>query len=127
MTNGNMKNAFSQIVAEETNLALTIMESIGSHAIESLFDQPRSGEETNFASYYQKMHDEVEAYAYNNWLVPHLSVILATKPLTLIEIGCGNGRATLEAANHVEYITAIDWAKSSGNVRLANECRIQAR
>lgn len=98
----------TELIDRETNVARSVMGS----GVAALFQRPRSGEETNQASYYQKVHEEIEAYATNNWLIPHLPCIVAVKPSTVIEIGCGNGHATRELAKHAQHVVAVDWARS---------------
>ena len=62
--------------------------------------------------YYQALHEGDEAYQENNWLVPSLDTILAAKPNSVLEIGCGNGRFLAAAAGRVPRVIGVDWAES---------------
>lgn len=64
------------------------------------------------AAYYQKFHNEAPGYRTNNWLTDHLNEILAVKPKSILELGCGNGHFLRAAAPHAERIIGLDWAKS---------------
>lgn len=77
-----------------------------------LFDQPRPAVGVMTSDYYQAQHDRLEAYRTNNWLVPYVPAITATRPRSVLEIGCGNGKATRLLAAHVAQVHALDWARS---------------
>ncbi|QRM56643.1 class I SAM-dependent methyltransferase [Sinorhizobium sp. BG8] len=74
--------------------------------------RPRSSFSTIDADYYQRLHDEDAGYRGNNWLVAETPSILAAKPDTIVEIGCGNGAFSKSVASKVRKVFAVDWAKS---------------
>jgi SAM-dependent methyltransferase len=78
----------------------------------SRFAEPRDPKKVFVPEYYQHLHDTSKAYRTNNWLLPHVPTLLAAHPRSVLEIGCGNGRATRELALGVEQVYALDWAKS---------------
>jgi SAM-dependent methyltransferase len=64
------------------------------------------------ADYYQTLHEKNQAYQMNNWLIDQkrLRDLIAGK--TVMELGCGNGRFTAEAAKTAAHVYGVDWAKS---------------
>ncbi|MBT9371938.1 class I SAM-dependent methyltransferase [Rhizobium sp. CSW-27] len=104
--------------------ATLLMELRKVPGLESLIDQHilRTGYATGLdrsaavrnisATDYQRLHEEDVAYKTNNWLVEHLPFILAMKPTSLVDVGCGNGRFLNVVAHHVEKVTGLDWARS---------------
>jgi len=61
---------------------------------------------------YQTLHQENLDFQNNNWLLDELSFLAKLPINSLTEIGCGNGRFALKAAEYVESVIAIDWAIS---------------
>ncbi|MEZ5831288.1 MAG: class I SAM-dependent methyltransferase [Dongiaceae bacterium] len=72
----------------------------------------RVTESTLSPDYYQRLHEENQSYQQNNWLVPETEAVLACRPRTVVEIGCGNGRFLREIASCVEHVIGLDWAVS---------------
>lgn len=98
-----------------------------SHVADNIVITPRSRSSKMGATYYQRLHDENEAYKTNNWLVAEKTSILKAKPRSILEIGCGNGLFSLSIADDVEKIYAVDWAISPGfSARPANVELIEA-
>lgn len=64
------------------------------------------------AAYYQQRHQTGESYQTSNKLLPDVEALLATKPRSVLEIGCGNGRFLAAIKPHVENVTGVDWARS---------------
>jgi 2-polyprenyl-3-methyl-5-hydroxy-6-metoxy-1,4-benzoquinol methylase len=64
------------------------------------------------ATDYQRLHTQDIAYQTNNWMVEHLPFIVAMRPKSLVEVGCGNGRFLHAVAPYVERLTGLDWARS---------------
>jgi len=64
------------------------------------------------SSYYQNLHDTLEAYQQNNWLIDRIDDALRCEPESILEIGCGNGRFSKAVASRVASVVASDWAKS---------------
>lgn len=62
--------------------------------------------------YYQKLHNENQAFQHNNWMLPEIGTLKAYGALTVIEIGCGNGKFLSAAASSFHSLTGIDWARA---------------
>lgn len=64
------------------------------------------------SAYYQRLHAADSNYQTNNWLLSELEAIVAIKPESVLEVGCGNGRFLAEIRKHVPRVIGIDWAQS---------------
>lgn len=64
------------------------------------------------ANYYQKLHDQHEAFQQNNWMVPELDTLRQFEATSVVELGCGNGKFLAAAAGHFEKILGVDWARA---------------
>lgn len=84
--------------------------------VSDLFDKtvvrPRSRSASIEAEYYQRLHDENPAYQTNNWMVAEKCAVLAARPKSVLDIGCGNGAFAFAIAPEVERVLAVDWAMS---------------
>ena len=63
------------------------------------------------ASFYDRQHLDSQ-YRENNWLLDQLHTLRRSKPRTVIEIGCGNGRFLRAMAPYAETVIGLDWARS---------------
>lgn len=63
-------------------------------------------------AYYQKLHQENDAFKNNNWLLDELELLIASGGNSLLEVGCGNGRFLSLASAHWEEVVGMDWARS---------------
>jgi len=70
------------------------------------------------AAYYQKLHNEVDVYKTNNWLVDHIDKLISCQPETLVEVGSGNCKFLRKAAKHVGRVIGLDWAFSPEAINL---------
>lgn len=65
------------------------------------------------SKYYQKKHDTSIGYQNNNWLISEIDNLLSVNPISVVEIGCGNGKFLAEVKQRgVSKITGLDWAHS---------------
>lgn len=76
----------------------------------SLFLPPKRA--AHPASYYGKLHSDDPNYQANNWLLEQAEEVLSVTPRSLTELACGNGRFLRKAAESVERVTGVDFARS---------------
>src|SRR5450830_354175 len=70
------------------------------------------GDQLELRHVYETLHKENHDFQTNNWMLEELPYLQTLSIDSIVEIGCGNGRFALEAANHFKSVTAIDWAAS---------------
>jgi SAM-dependent methyltransferase len=64
------------------------------------------------SSYYQYIHQTNDAYKENNWLMDDIDAILSANPMSVLEVGCGNGRFIAAIQGLVPHVLGVDWAES---------------
>ncbi len=109
------ENYKQALLTSELNMADSLNSWLGDEKIsplqEQFVSQPRNRGDIG-QDHYQLLHEHDNSYQQNNWLVEKLEDILAAKPKTVIELGCGNGKFVKHIAPHVDRVLGIDWAKS---------------
>lgn len=65
------------------------------------------------AKYYQRLHDLSKSYQTGcNWLLDQDVLLNQLSDLTIVEIGCGNGKFLMKAAESAHRVYGLDWAIS---------------
>jgi len=89
-----------------------------SHSIELHFDialTPKAPirDVANLSSvYYSDVHKTNSSYGDNNWMLEHQARIMEINPISVIEIGCGNGRFIAAVARSGTNAVGLDWARA---------------
>lgn len=66
------------------------------------------------SEYYSDVHKSNSSYGNNNWMLEHQARLMDINPISVIEIGCGNGRFIAAIARSGTKALGIDWAKAPG-------------
>ena len=74
--------------------------------------QSHEEEQNELRHVYETLHRENHDFQTNNWLLEDLPLLSLWAIDSIVEVGCGNGRFSIEAAKHFKHVTAIDWVAS---------------
>lgn len=86
---------------------------LGQKSREASADRPSSRpDEVELRRLYESLHRENPDFRSNNWLLDELDYLASFHLESILEIGCGNGRFALAAADHFKSVVALDWAES---------------
>lgn len=91
-----------------------------SHSVELHFDitltpkTPIRDVASLSSAYYSDVHKFNKSYGDNNWMLEHQARIMEVNPVSVIEIGCGNGRFIAAVARSGTNVVGLDWAKAPG-------------
>ena len=85
--------------------------------------QPHRPGDALTASFYDHQHQDPD-YRQNNWLLGELHILKRITPVTLVEVGCGNGRFLRAAAPYADRVIGIDWAQSPELVDLPDNVEV---
>lgn len=64
------------------------------------------------SAYYRDIHNNNISYGANNWMLEHQARIMEINPISVVEIGCGNGRFIAAIARSGTKAVGVDWAKA---------------